>query len=297
MESWQLKQRQSLPLEAKIARSTRVIREWHDRWEGQVYVAFSGGWDSTVLLHLVRSLYPHVPAVFADTGLEYPEIREFVKVTENVIWVKPKMNFKQVLSRYGYPVVSKLTAKALRRLQNPSESVAASNVLALTGIKRDGAYSPWFKLAKKWHRLIDAPFKISEMCCDIMKKKPMHAYEKETGRKPYIGMMASDSRGRYATYKKNGCNSFGAKPSSNPLGPWLKQDILDYTKSRNVPYCKIYDMGESTTGCIFCMFGVHMEKEPNRFQRMKVSHPKLYRYCMENLGLREVLEYIGVPHE
>ena len=32
----------------------RRIMEWYDYWDGQVYVSFSGGMDSTVLLALVR---------------------------------------------------------------------------------------------------------------------------------------------------------------------------------------------------------------------------------------------------
>jgi len=82
-----LKQRQGLPLEAKIIFSQKRIREWHDHWLGQTYIAFSGGKDSTVLLDLVRELYPETPAVFCDTGLEYPEIKDFVKTIPNVIWV------------------------------------------------------------------------------------------------------------------------------------------------------------------------------------------------------------------
>ena len=69
MELWELKQKQSLPLEAKIAMTLRRIREWYEYWDGNVYVSFSGGKDSTVLLHLVRQHYPGVPAVFSDTGL------------------------------------------------------------------------------------------------------------------------------------------------------------------------------------------------------------------------------------
>lgn len=103
-----LKYKQSLPLDTKVAMTKLRIREWVQEYgtEG-VYVAFSGGKDSTVLLHIVRGMYPTIPAVFLDTGLEYPEIREFVKTFNNVEWLKPKMNFRQVIEMYGYPFFSK----------------------------------------------------------------------------------------------------------------------------------------------------------------------------------------------
>ena len=103
-----LYQMQSLPLSAKVRMTEARIRAWVDMYgEDGVYVSFSGGKDSTVLLHIVRNLYPNVKAVFVDTGLEYPEIREFVKTFDNVDWLKPKINFKQVIEKYGYPFISK----------------------------------------------------------------------------------------------------------------------------------------------------------------------------------------------
>ena len=47
---------------------------------------------------------------------------------------------------------------------------------------------------------------------------------------------------------------------------------------------------------MFCMFGAHLEKEPNRFQRLKETHPKQYDYCINKLGLGEVLDYINVKY-
>ena len=103
-----LYQMQSLPLQAKIQMTRRRISEWVDAFgEDGIYVSFSGGKDSTVLLDIVRKDYPDVKAVFVDTGLEYPEIRSFVKAFDNVDWLKPKMTFKQVIEKYGYPFISK----------------------------------------------------------------------------------------------------------------------------------------------------------------------------------------------
>jgi 3'-phosphoadenosine 5'-phosphosulfate sulfotransferase (PAPS reductase)/FAD synthetase len=125
MEIWQLKQLQSLPLEVKVEKTKKRICEWYEYWDGQVYVSFSGGKDSTVLLHIVRELYPDIPAVFCDTGLEYPEIRDFVKTIDNVIWLKPEMNFKEVIEKYGYPVISKAIADyACTAQKNPQSKTA-----------------------------------------------------------------------------------------------------------------------------------------------------------------------------
>lgn len=107
--------RQSLPLEQKIFLSQRRIRDWYDLWHGNVYISFSGGLDSTVLLDLVRGIYPVAPAVFLDTGLEYPEIRDFVKTFENVTFVKPKLHFKEVIERYGYPILGKEVSDRISR--------------------------------------------------------------------------------------------------------------------------------------------------------------------------------------
>lgn len=103
-----LYQMQSLPLSIKIRMTEQRIRNWVEEYgvDG-VYVSFSGGKDSTVLLDIARRLYPNIKAAFVDTGLEYPEIRNFVRNFENVDWLKPKLTFRQVIEKYGYPFISK----------------------------------------------------------------------------------------------------------------------------------------------------------------------------------------------
>lgn len=107
-----LRQRQSLPLGAKVLMTQSRIREWYEHYDGNVCVSFSGGKDSTVLAHLVHELYPEVPLVFCNTGLEYPEIQSFARKM-GAEFVYPKMNFSEVISNYGYPIISKENAEAI----------------------------------------------------------------------------------------------------------------------------------------------------------------------------------------
>lgn len=292
VQPYQLKQRQYLPLAGKVTLSLSRIKHWYEQWEGQVYVAFSGGKDSTVLLHIVRSLYKEVPAVFVDTGLEYPEIRDFIKKIDNVVWLKPAKTFKQVIDDHGYPLISKAVGSAMRRLQSPGCSQKTKNK-ALYGDEK-GTYG---KLPNKWRFLLDAPFKISERCCEIMKLRPVTKYFKQTGRVGIVGTMASDSNKRAYQYLKSGCFVMNkVLPKCTPLAFWNTEDIWQYIRKESVPYCKIYDGGIHNTGCMFCMFGAHLERSPTRFELMKKSHPKLYDYCINSLNLKQCLDFIGVKY-
>lgn len=107
-----LRQLQQLPLDAKILMTQQRIREWYNHFNGDVCISFSGGKDSTVLAHLVHQMYPDVPLVFANTGLEYPEIQAFARKM-GAEFVRPKMSFSEVISKYGYPIIGKEVAEAI----------------------------------------------------------------------------------------------------------------------------------------------------------------------------------------
>lgn len=284
--------RQNLDLEAKELLSEIKIKEFYHRLGGKVYVSFSGGKDSTVLLHMVRRFFPDVEAVFSDTGLEFPEIRKFVKQIKNVKWVKPKMGFKEVIEKYGYPVISKEVSQKLNEIRTTKSDKLRNK--RLYGDENGNG-----KMPKKWRPLINAPFKISHNCCNVLKKNPIKKYEKQSGKSPFVGTMTQESTLRTTTYLKFGCNSFNNRRNmSTPIAFWTDKDIWDYIKKYNLDYSSIYDMGYKRTGCVFCMFGVHLEKEEeNRFQRLKKTHPKLHNYCINNLGIGKVLDYIEVPFE
>ena len=335
-----LKQMQSVPLAGKILMTKERIRQWYEHWDGMVYVSFSGGKDSTVLKHIVDSMYQDVPAVFVNTGLEYPKIQKFAMSQKNVVTVRPEMRFDEVIKKHGYPVLSKETAHCIfygRKAEDRGDSLQVEKYVEGLKINRKTGekyyFKPMSKMAKKLFYERSIP--VSDACCLVMKKTPAKKYAKETGRKQIIGTMASESRLRYQKWIQNGCNAFGGKnPSSQPLSFWTEQDILHYLKKYNVPYSSVYGdivyqdadgnkydealfddaplttTGCKRTGCIFCMFGCHLEKEPNRFQRLKETHPKQYDYCInggemvdgkwqpskEGLGLGYVLDTIEVKY-
>lgn len=328
-----LREMQELPLEIKIKMSQRRIRDWYNHFSGEVYVSFSGGKDSTVLKHIVEDIYHDVPSIFVNTGLEYPEIRKFATSQNNVEVVKPSMRFDEVVLKYGYPVISKEVAKDVQYARSNQNSIHFKRLFGLMETK-EGTRSAYNH--DNWSKLYGAPFKISDYCCNVMKKKPARDYKKKTGRKPIVGTLAIESRLRTSTWLRVGCNAFEAKRQvSAPLSFWTEQDILRYLKETGIPYCKgIYGdiveaniegqvpgqitilnselttTGADRTGCVFCMFGAHLEKHPNRFERLKETHPKLYDYCMgggcwldgmwrpnENgLGMDYVLNYLKIKH-
>lgn len=229
----ELKQMQSLPLQAKIQMTRLRIRAWIDEFgEDGVYVNFSGGKDSTVLLDIVRKDYPNVEAVFVNTGLEYPSVRNFALSFENVRELRPLMTFREVLIKYGYPIISKEVSQCIYEARlgiKNNDGTYQYRIDRLNGIfkDKDGDLSQYNMPQHKY--LLDAPFNISDYCCDKTKKKPSYIFEEESGKKPIIATMADESRLRTSKWIEQGCNAFDIeRPTSKPMSVWIENDVLTY---------------------------------------------------------------------
>jgi 3'-phosphoadenosine 5'-phosphosulfate sulfotransferase (PAPS reductase)/FAD synthetase len=336
-----LKIKQAYPLEIKIELTKKAIREFIDvyGYEG-VYIPYSGGKDSTVLLDIVRKEFGDtIPAVFSNTKNEFKSIIDQVEFAKrhykNVQIVMSDMSIEDVIKKVGYPVVSKKVSRMLHDIKNPTDKNIKSRTLYLSDyaldkdgspkIKKDKNNNPIYdennnpvyvkntswKIAQKHRYLIDSPFNISEKCCDYLKKKPMAKYEKETGRKPMIAILATESSAREDSWLRHGCNQFNAsKPKSIPLAFWTEQDVLKYLKDNNVKIASVYGdivqdeygnystTGESRVGCVACLLGMEFERkdEKNRIQRLKEIEPKKYDYVVNRLGFKDVLEYMNYKY-
>lgn len=329
-----LKQLQALPLQVKIEKTKLRIGEWIERFgtEG-VYISFSGGKDSTVLMDIVRNKmgYSEIPALFIDVPTQFPELKAFAMTWDNVIVVKPNISFMKVCDTYGFPLISKeisqTIAEARSAIKNGTKnSIRLKQLNGEEGVRNKGKYA----------FLVDAPFAVSHKCCGEMKKKPAYQYEKETGRKGITAQMASESVLRREQWLANGCNAFDSKrPMSNPMSFWTEQDVLRYLKSNNVKICSVYgeivedfrnfdgvdgqltmsDIDESfrcfdceapplkvtgykRTGCMLCGFGQHLYPQgEGSFELLKQSHPGMYAMLdvVQNNGvtMREAIDWVN----
>ena len=314
---------QSLPLEQKIEMTAERIDGWYEHFDGNVAVSFSGGKDSTVLLDIARNHWrghKDIEAVYVDTGLEYPEIRKFVKTFDNVTILRPKMRFDEVIKKYGYPDISKTVAHNVRCARNEPNGKIVQNCFCE---EKTGPYA-----MAKWNDLRFVDFNIDDRCCDIMKKQPAHEYQKKNGVYFITAEMACESKKRSDKWIENGCNGFDLEyPKSTPMAFWTEQDVLEYIYKYNLPIaapygevietecqltfdgeqCKYATTGCDRTGCMFCAFGAHLEKGKTRFQRLKETHPKQYDYCLnggefvngiwqpnkQGLGMRYVFDILN----
>ena len=291
--------------------------------------------------------------IYANTSNEFvampKHVKAFCKYIEqkyNIVIdlhiVRAKTNFFDVVRTEGYPVASKKVARMIRDVKEflderglkyeddiephldqgietanylRSINCPATIVLRLSGYTRDNNISKTWSIPKKWRFLINAPFPISEHCCDILKKQPIKLVQKEVKANPIYGTLAEDSQMRRDAYLKTGCNAFkDGHGKSTPMGFWTRQDILRYLHDFNIPIAPPYGeiiklengkfefTKEHNTGCKLCLFGCHLEKEPNRIQRLANIEPNTYQFVMKSreeggLGYREVMDYLGIPYE
>jgi 3'-phosphoadenosine 5'-phosphosulfate sulfotransferase (PAPS reductase)/FAD synthetase len=295
----QYQMRVAMPLDLKIAFSKRRITSWHNDFGGMIYISDSGGQDSDVLRHLTLSLYPNTPIVHFHSGTEAPEVYDHLKNLDLPIhYERARKNFRDVIETYGYPVISKTTAKKIFELRHTESPRTKRRILY--GIEREGraAVRDPSKLPEKWKFLLDAPFAISHYCCNVLRKEPAMRYHDATGRVPMVGILAEESNMRKMEYINHGCLLYHLKiPMAKPLSFWTSADIKAYHELYGLGRAKIYDLGWTRTGCMGCGFGCMHDGSPNRFQRMKNTHPTLWKFYVETCNWKQVLDYIHLPYE
>ena len=300
MTAQELYDRQKWTLAQKIDHSLGVIDQFIARMDGKVYLAFSGGKDSTVLLHLCEIIKPDIQCVFVNTGCESVDVVRFVekmKAAHNIEVIRPKLTPRQVWAKYGFPLVSKDQAFKIDLVRKNPNSASAQKFM------RD---SNKFTISKCFRYLCDTEkckYHTSAVCCNKLKKDPCKRYEHESGLRPIVATMASESMLRETDYLRVGqCNKFDqGHEKSKPLSIWMEEDIWQFIRENNIEIAEIYAKGVDRTGCVGCGFGAQM-KDDRRLETFYRLYPKYYNMVLnfENNGvtyreaLREMLAVNGL---
>lgn len=332
-------QYKAMPYRAKVNLAESRIWEWVETCDrnGKNCHVSVGGLDSITLLMLVRRTIPSrdIPAI----SITYLEDRSIQQVHKQlgVIPVKPFKSQAAVINEFGFPVISKAKASKIEYIQVPNQPKQTYIHAIMTGDMGEQGHfehSEKIKLPDKYIKLFGgyyaehrpdlscrvAPFKVSAKCCKYMKEDPADAWAKEHNSWPFLGLMQSEGGQRELGLLRNGCNYVGKNTArSCPLNYFSRQDLLQLALELEVPVPKIY--GEivrdtdgtlrttraQRTGCSMCGFGIHIEKRPHRFDRLREDNPKAWEYWMKNCctdpetgekyGWGRVLDYIGVGWE
>lgn len=328
MTAHEFLQKCSLPYEAKIIHAQARAREFFEHMDGNVFCSV-GGLDSlTLLMFLRRYVSPDIPGV-SVSSLEDKSIQAIHATLNNFVVLKPLKSKIEVLKECGYPVISKDKALKIQIIQNPTEKNQTMRHAIMTGVTgerggwRTRETGSFFRLPQKWLELFGgpenerygthyrtAPFKVSPDCCYWMKERPCNIYSRESGRKPYLGLMASEGGRRRISLMKNGCNYYGKIITrSCPFAILSRDDLLRLVMELEVPVPQIYGRIErdehgklftteaQRTGCTMCGFGIHIEKRPHRFDRLRRDNPTEWSFWMYDQGWGRVLDYIGVEWE
>lgn len=340
MERKEFSELQALPYVQKVELAKIRAREFKriaDRDYGKNVHVSVGGLDSITLLFFLRKFVdPDIVSV-SISSLEDKSIQKIHKQIGVTHILTPYKSKVEVLNTLGFPIVSKEKANKINYLLTPDSPKQTFIHAIMTGDMGEQGHfehSDKIKLPEKWIRLFGKnyaehrpdlrfstppEFKVSSRCCYYMKEKPADDWAKENNSVPYLGLMASEGGQREMGLIKNGCNYFGKNTiRSCPFATFTRQDLLRLAIELNVPVPEIYgtiernEKGElyttkaQRTGCTMCGFGLHMEKRPHRFDRLRERDPKewhfwMYNCCTDSKGSKygwgRVLDYIGVQWE
>lgn len=257
-----------------------VIRDVVKKYgEDQFYISYSGGKDSTVLHYLIDEALPgnRIPRVYADTGIEYNAVKAFVQsMAENddrITIIKPSVNIKQMLERDGYPFKSKEYSHVLSVYQRSGMTDTVKRYLYVDR----GKYHCPKALEYQFSGKLD--LKVSDKCCQRIKKDPFKKWEKDHCRSIAItGMMASEG-GRRANMQS--CIITDKEGCLKKFHPLLKvSEAWEewYIQERGIELCKLYYPPYSfkRTGCKGCPYALGLQEQ---LEVMYTLMPEEYKQC------------------
>lgn len=251
-------------------RLTKIKATIEKYGEENFYLSFSGGKDSTVLHELLDLAIPGntIPRVYANTGIELNLVRQFVQdkaeQDQRVVIIKPSQPIKKVLEENGYPFKSKEHSFYLETYQRNKAYTKTVNRYLYPSEKRKSFGCPQ---VLRYQFTPDFDLKISDKCCNELKKKPLKQWQKDNN-KPYsiVGLRQAEGGQRNRTK----CLAFNGDKlkAFHPLAIVGDDFIEWFIEEHNVELSAVYypPYNFRRTGCKGCPFAPDLQKELDTLQ-------------------------------
>jgi len=263
-------------LEDRIAKIQAINKQYD--LENNSYISFSGGKDSCVLSELIDIALPNnnIPRVYANTGIEYLLIQNYVRDRERAdkrfVILNQTRNIRKTLNEYGYPFKSKEHSLRVEQFNKGMNSNWIKRYIS--GYEHNGKLTT-FRCPDclKYQFEEKGKYNYSSQCCYKLKKSLMHKYQKENNLKMVVTGMRNDEGGNRARLTCLTDKETKFHPLIVVNEEWEEWFINKY----NVKLCELYypPYNFKRTGCVGCPYSLQLQKNlltlkkllPNEYKR------------------------------
>lgn len=117
------------------------------------------------------------------------------------------------------------------------------------------------------------PTRVARYCCDILKERTGQA-----GDTIYTGVRWAESNKRS---KQSMVGFWKKKIMVKPIIDWTDEEVWEYIKKYNLPYCELYDQGWDRLGCIGCPLSSNQVKEMELYPKYKANYISAFNGMIE----------------
>jgi phosphoadenosine phosphosulfate reductase len=212
------------------------------------WLAYSGGKDSIVIKRLAEMAGVKFKAHYSCTSVDPPELVRFIKADKTVSFDIPHKDGKPITMWNLIPKKKIPPTRLMRYCCSELKESQGKGFITVTGVR-------WAESSNR---------KNNQDLINIFTKKKENRL---------LLTMDNDENRRTveSCYRTQ-------KTLLNPIIDWLDEDVWEFIKAENIPYCSLYDEGYKRLGCIGCPIGTtkSREREFERYPKYKSNYIKSF---------------------
>ena len=109
------------------------------------------------------------------------------------------------------------------------------------------------------------PRRNARFCCEVLKEGG------GSGRMVITGVRWGESNRRAKRKMEESCFKDKTKRYLHPIIDWATDAAWEYIRERGLPYCCLYDEGQSRVGCVLCPMTRDVERQMARWPRIAAA--------------------------